>query len=115
GSESDGQVDSEAEDHILVVAEPAGQPQPVFAGLGALVLVIGDALGDGAAVPGPDAREVAVAEAGLAGGAGGGGLRGGVDEQVSHGPGPDLAVGIEAVQAGQVAQPVRAAPGMQRA
>ena len=38
----------------------------------------------------------------------------GVDEQVGHGPGPDLAVGVEAVQPGQVAQPVGAAPGVQR-
>ena len=29
GGESDGQVDSEAEDHVLVVAELAGQPQLV--------------------------------------------------------------------------------------
>ncbi len=46
--------------------------------------------------------------------AGGGGLGVGVDEQVSHGPGPDLALRAEAVQPGQVAQPVRAAPGVQR-
>ena len=75
-----------------MVAEPAGQPQPVLGDLGALVLVIGDALGGGAAVPGADVREVGVAEAGLAGGAGGGGGGVGVDEQVGHGPGPDLAV-----------------------
>ncbi len=56
-SESDGQVGGEAED-LLVVAEPAGKAQPVFADLGALFLVIGDALGDGAAVPGADVREV---------------------------------------------------------
>ena len=55
-----------------------------------------------------------VAEAGLAGAAGGGGLGVGVDEQVGHGPGPDLAVGVEAVQPGQVTEPVRAAPGVQR-
>ncbi len=90
-----------------MVAEPAGQPQPVFADLGALVLVIGDALGDGAAVPAADAGEAGVAEAGLAGGAGGGGGGVGVDEQAGHGPGPDLAVWVEAVQPGQVAQPVR--------
>jgi len=33
-----------------VVAEAAGQPEAVFGGLGALVLVVGDAPGDGAAV-----------------------------------------------------------------
>ena len=49
-----------------------------------------------------------------AGAAGGGGPGVGVDEQVGHGPGPDLAVGVEAVQPGQVTQPVRAAPGVQR-
>jgi hypothetical protein len=68
-----------------VVAEPAGQAQPVFGDLGALSLVIGDTLGDGAAVPGPDAGEVGVAEAALASAAGGGGPGVGVDEHVSHG------------------------------
>ena len=48
-----------------------------------------------------------------AGAAGGGGPGVGVDEQVSHGPCPDLALGVEAVQPGQVTQPVRAAPGVQ--
>src|SRR5262249_12182362 len=114
GGEPDGQVGGEAEDHVLVVAEPAGQPGPVQGGRGALRGVVGDALGDGAAVPGPDGRQVAVAEGGPAGPAGGAGPGVGVDEQVGHRPGPDLALGVEAVQPGQVAQAVRAAPGVQR-
>jgi hypothetical protein len=52
-----------------VVAEPAGQPQPVAGGLAALSLVAGDAFGDGAAVPGADLGQLFLAEPGLAGGA----------------------------------------------
>src|SRR5487761_1373821 len=115
GGEADGQVGGEAQDHVLVVAEPAGQPRPVQGDLGAFPLVVGDALGDGAAVPGADAGEVAVAEGGLPRPAGGAGAGVGVDEQVGHRPCPDLPFGVEAVQPGQVAQPVGAAPGVQRA
>jgi hypothetical protein len=44
--EPDGQVGGEPQDHVLVVAEPAGQPQTVAGYLGAPVLVVGDAFGD---------------------------------------------------------------------
>ena len=57
----------------------------------------------------------ALVEAGLPGAAGGGRGGVGVDEQVGHGAGPDLPVRVEAVQPGQVAKSVRAAPGVQRA
>ena len=96
-----------------MVAEPAGQPQPVLAGLGALGLVVCDALGDRAAVPDTDAGELRLVAAGLPGGAGGGRGGVGVNEQVSHGAGPQLPVRVEAVQPGQVPEPVRAAPGVQ--
>jgi hypothetical protein len=56
-----------------VVAEPAGQGEGVLGDLAGLARVIGQALGDGAAVPAADPREAGVAEAGLAGAAGGGG------------------------------------------
>lgn len=46
GGESDGQAGGESQDHVLVVAEPAGQPQPVAGDLGAPVLVVADAFGD---------------------------------------------------------------------
>src|SRR5260370_24702521 len=101
--------------HVLVVAEPAGQPQPVLAGLGALALVVCDALGDRAAVPGTDAGQLRLVETGLPAAAGGGGSGVGVDKQVGHGAGPDLPSGAEAVQPGQVPQPVGAAPGVQSA
>ncbi len=55
-----------------MVAEPAGQPQPVLADLGGLAGVTGDALGDGAEVAGGDARLLLVAEPGAPSGAGGG-------------------------------------------
>jgi hypothetical protein len=41
--EPGGQVGGEPQDHVLVVAEAAGQPEAVFGGLGVLVLVVGDA------------------------------------------------------------------------
>ena len=40
--EPDGKVGGEPQDHVLAGAEPAGQPQPVLAGLGALALVVCD-------------------------------------------------------------------------
>ena len=91
-----------------MVAEPAGQPPPVLGGSAALVLVVCDALGDRAAVPGADLGERGVAEAGVAGGAGGGsgGVR--VDEEVDHGPRPDLAFGVELIDTAQVTQAMRA-------
>ena len=106
--EPDGQVGGEPQDHVLVVAEAAGQPQPVLAGLRAAALVAGDALGHRAAVPGADLGQLIIAEAVLAGGAGGGGRGVRVDEQVGHGPGPDLAVWVPPVHIPQVAQAVGA-------
>jgi hypothetical protein len=90
--EPDGQVGSEPQDHVLVVAEPAGDQEAVFSSPGVAVLVVGDALGDGAAVSGPDLGEVGVGELAPPSGAGGGCRRVGVDEQVGHGPGLDLPV-----------------------
>jgi hypothetical protein len=53
-AEPDGQVGDEPQDHVLGVAEPAGQPQPVAGGLAVPALVVGDPLGhraaDGSAV-----------------------------------------------------------------
>jgi hypothetical protein len=66
---------------------------PSFAaGVGALV--VGDALGDRAAVPGVDLGQLVLAEAGPAGGAGCGDLPVGTDEHVGHGLGPELTVGV---------------------
>jgi len=44
----DGQVGGEPQDHVLVAAEAAGQPQSVFGDLAAEVLVVADAFGYGA-------------------------------------------------------------------
>jgi hypothetical protein len=82
--------------------------------LAAFALVIADALGDGTAVPGGDLRELVIGQPGLPGGAGGGGLRVRRDEQVGHGPCPDLPFGVEGVQIPQVTQVVGAVPGVQR-
>jgi hypothetical protein len=71
--EPDGQIGGELQDHVLVVAEAAGQPQAAHGGLGVAVLVAGDALGDGAAVPGGDPGQLIVAEAMPARDASGGG------------------------------------------
>jgi hypothetical protein len=49
GGEPDREVGGEPQDHVLVVAEPPGQAQAVAGDLAALSLVVGDALGDGAA------------------------------------------------------------------
>ena len=66
GGESHGQVGGKPQDHVLVVAEPAGQGEGVLGDLAGLAGVIGDALGDGAPVPGADARELGFIEAGVA-------------------------------------------------
>ena len=112
--EPDGQVGGEPQDHVLVAAEAAGQPQPVAGGLAALALVVGDAFGYGAAVPGADLGQFSVIEVLTAGGAGCGGGGIGVNQQVGHGPCPDLPVRVEGVEVPQVTQVVRAAPGVQR-
>ena len=69
--EPDGQVGGEPQDHVLAVAEPVGQPQPVAGGLAAAPRVVCDALAHRAAIPGAHLGELGAAEAGLPGGAGG--------------------------------------------
>lgn len=103
--EGHGKIDHEPQDHVFVVAEPAREGERVCGQRPGAGGVVADPGGGGAAVAAADPGQDLGVEAVVSGRAGGLGPAVGVGEGVGHRRGPELALGVDAVERGQVSDP----------